>query len=149
MIYAKISNSKIVQYPVYEGDIRLLYPHISFGVNFEPPADFVEVVDTTRPTELYDEVVSEGTPLLTNGVWSRNWITSKVSSDELDLLKLNKWTEVRTKRSFHLSQCDWTQMVDSPLTQSQKTLWATYRQALRDITKQTDPFNIVWPTPPE
>jgi hypothetical protein len=26
-----------------------------------------------------------------------------------------------------------------------KTAWATYRQALRDITKQADPFNIAWP----
>jgi len=26
-----------------------------------------------------------------------------------------------------------------------KTAWATYRQALRDITTQADPFNITWP----
>lgn len=27
--------------------------------------------------------------------------------------------------------------------------WCDYRQALRDITNQPDPFNIVWPTKPE
>jgi hypothetical protein len=29
-----------------------------------------------------------------------------------------------------------------------KEVWAAYRQALRDVTLQPDPFNIVWPTPP-
>lgn len=26
--------------------------------------------------------------------------------------------------------------------------WRTYRQALRDITKQSDPSNLTWPTKP-
>jgi hypothetical protein len=26
--------------------------------------------------------------------------------------------------------------------------WRSYRQALRDITDQPDPFNISWPEPP-
>jgi len=34
------------------------------------------------------------------------------------------------------------QVADSPVD---KTAWATYRQALRDITKQADPFKIEWP----
>jgi len=36
----------------------------------------------------------------------------------------------------------WTQLSDSPVD---KAAWATYRQALRDITTQVDPFNIKWP----
>jgi hypothetical protein len=39
-----------------------------------------------------------------------------------------------------LKDTDWTQVADSPVD---KTAWATYRQALRDITTQADPFNIV------
>jgi hypothetical protein len=27
--------------------------------------------------------------------------------------------------------------------------WIAYRQALRDITDQQDPFNIIWPIKPE
>jgi hypothetical protein len=41
-----------------------------------------------------------------------------------------------------LKDCDWTQLADSPVN---KTAWAAYRQALRDITAQSDPFNIEWP----
>ena len=54
--------------------------------------------------------------------------------------------EVRTKRNALLQQSDWTQVADAPVDQA---AWATYRQALRDITMQSGfPENVVWPTPP-
>lgn len=56
------------------------------------------------------------------------------------------WEFVREKRSSKLQKCDWTQLPDVPI--ATKDAWAVYRQALRDITEQPDPFNIVWPTPP-
>lgn len=42
---------------------------------------------------------------------------------------------VRAVRNYLLSQCDWTQLPDSPLTEAKRAEWATYRQALRDITE--------------
>lgn len=63
--------------------------------------------------------------------------------------------EIRTRRNKRLQACDWTQAVDSPLTDAKKAEWATYRQALRDIT---DNYNegtcscwrdVVWPNVPE
>jgi hypothetical protein len=54
---------------------------------------------------------------------------------------------VRNQRSELLSKCDWTQVADVPVD---KTLWAVYRQALRDIPAQTGfPWNVQWPTNPE
>jgi hypothetical protein len=53
---------------------------------------------------------------------------------------------IRTERDQRLKATDWTQLPDVPLTTKEK--WAVYRQALRDITEQPDPFNIIWPTPP-
>lgn len=53
---------------------------------------------------------------------------------------------VRSHRTYLLKECDWTQASDSPLSDSKKTEWATYRQALRDLPT-ADP--IVWPTEPE
>ena len=41
--------------------------------------------------------------------------------------------KMRAWRDDLLRQSDWTQMADSPLTDSKKTEWATYRQALRDF----------------
>jgi hypothetical protein len=58
---------------------------------------------------------------------------------------------LRTRRRHELIACDWTQGADSPLSDSKKTEWATYRQALRDLpsTTYTAIDDIVWPTKPE
>ena len=47
----------------------------------------------------------------------------------------NEWLleRLRKHRNRLLSQSDWTQSADSPLTDSKKQEWATYRQALRDF----------------
>ena len=53
---------------------------------------------------------------------------------------------VREQRDRLLAACDWTQLAD---VTDNKAEWATYRQALRDITKQTGfPQNIEWPNMP-
>ena len=46
---------------------------------------------------------------------------------------------VRHHRDMLLMESDWTQMPDSPLSDSKKAEWATYRQKLRDITINCDP----------
>jgi hypothetical protein len=60
-----------------------------------------------------------------------------------------EWKTVRFKRDKKLQACDWTVLPDIPMDPVRKTEWETYRQELRDITDQPDPFNINWPTPPE
>jgi len=46
------------------------------------------------------------------------------------------WEELRDKRDRRLESSDWTQMPDSPLSDSKKAEWAAYRQALRDIPQK-------------
>jgi hypothetical protein len=72
---------------------------------------------------------------------------SKIFELALEYTEDGKWSAIRSKRDSLLSACDWTQMPDSPKYQDQN--WVSYRQALRDIMEQTDPFNIVWPVRPE
>lgn len=56
------------------------------------------------------------------------------------------WDDIRGKRDKLLLQSDYTQVADWP---GDKAAWATYRQALRDITITfSDPASVVWPTPP-
>ena len=57
------------------------------------------------------------------------------------------WPVIRARRAALLAESDWTQLPDVPLPT--KEAWATYRQALRDITLQPDPHNIIWPTQPQ
>lgn len=53
---------------------------------------------------------------------------------------------VREDRNRRLADCDWTQLADSPVD---KAVWATYRQALRDVPTQTGfPWTVVWPDAP-
>lgn len=57
-----------------------------------------------------------------------------------------QWGVVRQTRDELLSKSDWTQLPDAP--DESKAAWATYRQALRDITNQPDPTDIEWPVRP-
>jgi hypothetical protein len=68
----------------------------------------------------------------------RQWVDPRTQQTQ--------WDVVRNQRSALLAASDWTQLPDVPL--AMKQAWADYRQALRDITLQPDPFNIIWPTPP-
>jgi len=57
--------------------------------------------------------------------------------------------EIRQERAELLAESDWTQLSDTPLTVAQKTTWAAYRQALRDVTKQLGfPTHVSWPPIP-
>lgn len=58
----------------------------------------------------------------------------------------SQWLIVKAKRNELLNASDWTQMPDVSIPT--KEAWAVYRKELRDITNQLDPFNIIWPTPP-
>jgi hypothetical protein len=53
---------------------------------------------------------------------------------------------VRQQRGEKLKDSDWTQVADAPVDQA---AWATYRQALRDVTAQSGfPWTVDWPTIP-
>ena len=55
-----------------------------------------------------------------------------------------KWQDIRITRNGKLSVTDWR--ASSDLTLSDE--WKAYRQALRDVPTQSDPYNITWPTEP-
>jgi hypothetical protein len=55
-------------------------------------------------------------------------------------------TNVRRSRTEKLNDCDWTQIADST---ADKTAWATYRHALRNVPAQAGfPWTITWPESP-
>jgi hypothetical protein len=68
-----------------------------------------------------------------------------LTSEELQARVDTQWHAIRSQRNQMLKDSDWTQLSDSPVD---KQTWVTYRQELRDITKQADPFNVIWPTEP-
>lgn len=59
---------------------------------------------------------------------------------------------LRDSRNALLTQSDWTQLPDSPLTESDKIAWQAYRQELRDLPEsypEATPIDeVVFPNPP-
>ena len=149
MKYAEINNDTIIKihnvlpeswnnisnlYAIEEGELY----DLSWSGN--PDCRFYPVEETPRPeyNSLYE--ISDPTYTIndTNHKVVQSWTNTPVSNDRA-------WEVVRQRRNQKLYSTDWTQLPDSPLNEQQKNLAALYRQQLRDITEQSDPFNIVWP----
>jgi hypothetical protein len=74
------------------------------------------------------------------------WVVEDILVAEPDPEPVAPEILVRAKRDNLLSTSDWTQVDDSPVD---KSAWATYRQALRDVPSQAGfPNTITWPTKP-
>ena len=119
-----------------------------------PQADWVKLDDEAVP--FLFEVINQGFPVrVTQGrlevekskspspwhSWdwdTRKWVDARDAA--------TAWVAVRAERDALLKATDWTQLPDVP--PSTRALWTDYRQALRDITGQSDPFSIVWPVAP-
>lgn len=78
--------------------------------------------------------------------WYTKYGVSDMDQEAIDALTAAQWDSIRAERNRKLANCDWTQLPDAPVDAA---AWAEYRQELRDITAQTDPFAIVWPTAPQ
>ena len=104
-----------------------------------------EVVDESTYLEHCQEVVgvtTTGESILDTP--SKDWATFKAKYDELEAKF--PMDELRMVRNIKLTETDWTQNPDVP--DATKAKWQAYRQALRDVPSQSDPYNITWPTRP-
>lgn len=60
-----------------------------------------------------------------------------------------QWARVKIARSQRLDASDWVILRAQDRGEPVPPEWQAYRQALRDITQQADPFDIRWPSAPE
>jgi len=91
----------------------------------------------------------------TTGVTS----TLELTSDEVVALEAlqaaapaQMWKKVRLERNHRLDISDISVLPDrwDVMDDDAKTVWSTYRQALRDLPANTaDPTDITWPTEPD
>ena len=94
----------------------------------------------------YQNSVRDGVEQDANGNWVEKYIAQDMFADDDDSTKAEKEAAYQQKldeeeavsqrrvRDKLLADSDWTQMNDSPLTNEDKTAWATYRQELRDLS---------------
>ena len=149
MNYLRIKNGNI-EYPYTLEKFRRDEYNISFPSDLTKEIlgeyDVYEVVYTPKPND-YTKTITESIPTLTDGIYYQNWESVNASESEIEDRIQQKWAEIREHRTELLKECDWTVLSDSPLSDT-LSYWTQYRQELRNITSQENPFNIVWPTQP-
>jgi len=154
-MYIKVSGSNVI-YPYSINDLRIDNRNVTFpsnpnNIDVDTLAQFhtykvvIVPIDDTDYTKNYNE----GTPTQSGSVYVQNWLITSASAEEITERENIQWDMVRSERNILLTECDWTQFQDSPISGSKLTEWQTYRQSLRDITNQSNPFEITWPTKPE
>lgn len=103
------------------------------------------VFEAPQPEHTQFQVVYRDGVEEIKGKWYTKYSVSDMDQETIDALTAARWDSVRSERNKRLADCDWTQLPDAPVDAA---VWTSYRQELRDITAQDDPFNIVWPTEP-
>ena len=147
-MYLRIINDTI-NYPYTINELREAYPNVSLPSTITDESliewDMYVVQPTPMPVD-YTKNITEGTPTLIDGVYYKSWTQINATTEEISYRVENQWETIRIQRNELLTECDWTQLADIP--SETKELWQTYRQSLRDITSQTNPFSITWPVKP-
>ena len=153
-MHVKITNGSVDTYPHNVGQLRRDNPNTSFPK--QVPDEMLEsygiytVVYTDMPSidDRTQKVEQDATPSLVDGAWTIGWTTSSKTAEETQAWDDSMASSNRGKRDSLLIQSDWTQVADAPVD---ATVWATYRQALRDITDHSNWPNLAdadWPTKP-
>ena len=150
---------------MYEGEFRQLHPSTSFPQQISEAtlndfgADVVFEGPQASGGTVYQYSQAAGVEQLDGKLYTK-YILGPVFTDgettaaeQEAAYKASKDAEqaksVRTSRDDKLKDCDWTQLDDTPLSNTVKATWAIYRQALRDVTTQAGfPQTITWPDAP-
>ncbi|RQO63108.1 hypothetical protein DBR47_00610 [Paucibacter sp. KBW04] len=110
---------------------------------------FIESCDEELPATLdglevveYEGKIRHGLMYSEGAFFSPEALPSAPISDEVLALR------VRAQRSAAIAASDWTQLPDNALTAAQKSAWANYRQALRDLPQQSGFPHVAFPAAP-
>lgn len=158
-MFAEVNKQTVVTFPYDYDTLCKKNPHTKFSqdglmqmyagteANLSGN-ELVKVVQEEHPqidakTQM---AIQQDKPSLVNGVWTLGWLVKTLSLEEQKIKQQNKANLVRSERNQKLVESDWTQLLDANVN---KTAWAAYRQALRDVPTQTGfPWNVTWPTQP-
>ena len=151
-MYLKVSGSTIT-YPYSVQNLKNENPNISFPtIISDSLLESFNIYQVEMKNSGYDnddtKDVTEVTPTLSGSIYIQTYTISDSDTETINKRREIKWSEVRSGRDSLLSESDWTQFNDSPISGSTLTDWQTYRQSLRDITNQSDPYDITWPNIP-
>ena len=159
-MFVKLEKGVPTEWPVNQDRIRFDNKNVSFPSNMESvdvrPYGFAPFkYSDPEPYDPKWQKAEELPPVEVANTFMQQWQivdlyteaekANKILDIEAEEL-LAAQNFVRLKRNSLLSESDWTQVDDAPVD---KAAWATYRQALRDITDQVGfPHTVEWPVKP-
>ena len=136
LLYEIASGNVLARYPDAPLDAQLAA--LTFSEPAEPAADsglaLIVVPDSVAIPQVIIRVV-----LSLNGDQPQFIIDQEAIHQQ--------WRNVKEGRNQQLAASDWICSV-SDFVHSKKDAYVSYRQALRDITAQPNPFALVWPQVP-
>jgi hypothetical protein len=135
---------------VTHSEFRALFPNTGF-----PPQLTEEIINDfggdvvfegpqAQPTR-YQVAFRDGVEQI-DGKWFTKYSVADMDDEAKAAVDASQAKAVRADRNQRLKDSDWTQVLDAPVD---KAAWATYRQALRDVTAQAGfPWDVQWPEMP-
>ena len=151
-MFALIENGAVKKYPYSLYEIQRANLNTSFpsAVSDATMAEYgaMRVYFATQPALSDTQVLEEDPPVFDVDAqrWSQVWRVREMTTEEVTQRFDSAASAVREQRNDKLKDSDWTQITDAT---ADKTAWAVYRQALRDVTAQAGfPWTIIWPDAP-
>jgi hypothetical protein len=160
-MFAEIKDGTLVTWPYNYDTLCRANPNTAFNNNLTLLEMYsgkeanlagnvlVKVVEQPQPTfdAKTQSITLDLKPTLNNGEWQLGWTVSTLTQAQRDAAEQKKAAVIREQRTQKLKDSDWTQIADAPVD---KTAWAAYRQALRDVPSQAGfPWDVQWPSTPE
>jgi hypothetical protein len=146
MIIRLQSTGQVMQ----EGEFRSLFPNTSLPQQLTESlindlgGDVVFEGPQAQPTR-YQVGFADGVQQI-ESKWYTKYSVADMDAEAIAAKDTEQAKAIRSQRTDKLKDSDWTQVADAPVD---KAAWATYRQALRDITAQPGfPWTVTWPTQP-
>lgn len=145
MLIAKIVDGVVTNVADYQS----MFPNTSFPAS-GPNADFLAENNCLGVTVFKshdsktEKLVAVAPYIEDNQVFTI--AVEPLTAEEIASKTDSQAAMVRKQRDDLLAACDWTQLSDAPVD---KEAWATYRQALRDISNQDGfPWEVEFPKDP-
>jgi hypothetical protein len=125
-----------------------MFPNVSFAAS-GPTDSFLADNNTVKvnlfkPYDKDTQKLVSCEPYVEDG-WAYTVTVADKTQEDIDAEINAKAAQIRKQRDDALMASDWTQVLDAPVN---RTAWATYRQALRDLPNNPDFPDVELPNIP-
>ena len=154
-MYTKIKDNNVVQYPYGFDELFADNPYTNFDIIYDLPAVFattesglnghtLEQVRLVQPISDHTKNYTEGTPSLSDGIWTQTWNVTDASQEEINSRVALKTEEVQQEIVRLKSE------IPTDVSEELQSSWQIYTLQL-DITSQQPsyPWRILWPNKPQ